>query len=350
VPVAGLAAEVDSLAKLIAERGNDVASSEESSRLRYLTGQVRALGFSADRLLGRTTGIDAQLREEFGIEAAPFDPVAAERVRADIDRAVPGAGPLSDRLAALRIRTTVPRDRRQAVMENAVKACREPMAPLFDLPHDERVTVRFRNNLGWDAYAHYDWNHHTSIDINDEGSVDIGRALRLACHEGYAGHHTQFLLIDRVIGARGWPELRLTPGFGPHLLFAEGSAEAGADLAFSPEQREALYRERLFPAAGLDTADVDALVRIDDLLPKLLPIVTDVARQYLDTKNTQEQAIDRLTHEALIANAAGTLAFIERRRARALVYGEGRYVIDTRLSPRTLTTLRDLFPFRAALQ
>ena len=99
VPVAGLAAEVDSLAKLIAERGDDVASSEESSRLRYLTGQVRALGFSADRLLGRTTGIDAQLREEFGIEAAPFDPVAAERVRADIDRAVPGAGPLSDRLA-----------------------------------------------------------------------------------------------------------------------------------------------------------------------------------------------------------------------------------------------------------
>ena len=163
-------------------------------------------------------------------------------------------------------------------------------------------------------------------------------------------HRFPFLLIDRVIGTRGWPELRLTPGFGPHLLFAEGSAEVGADLAFSPERREALYRERLFPAAGIDTADVDALVRIDDLLPKLLPIVTDVARQYLDTKNTQEQAIDRLTHEALIANAAGTLAFIERRRARALVYGEGRYVIDTRLSPRTLTTLRDLFPFRAALQ
>ena len=350
VPVAALSTEVDSLAKLIAVRGHDVSSSEEASRLRYLTGQVRALRFSADRLLGRTTGIDEQLREEFGIEAAPFDPGAAERVRAEIDRTLPGSGPLSDRLAALRIRTTVPRDRRQAVMEIAVKACREPIAPLIEFPGDERVTVLFRNDMGWDAYAHYDWNHHTSIDVNDEGSVDIGRALRLACHEGYAGHHTQFLLIDRVIGTRGWPELRLTPGFGPHLLFAEGSAEVGANLAFPPEQREALYRERLFPAAGIDTADVDALVRIDDLLPRLLPVVTDVARLYLDTKITQGQAIDRLTREALIPNAAGTLAFIERRRARALVYGEGRYVIDTRLSTRTLTALRDLLPFRAALQ
>src|SRR6188474_1924658 len=67
VPVAGLSTEVDTLATLIAKRGSEVSSSEESSRLRYLSGQVRALRFSADRLLGRSTSIDDQLREEFGI-------------------------------------------------------------------------------------------------------------------------------------------------------------------------------------------------------------------------------------------------------------------------------------------
>jgi hypothetical protein len=350
VPVAGLSTEVDTLAALIAERGAAVSSSEESSRLRYLSGQVRALRFSADRLLGRSTSIDDQLREEFGIAVTPFDRTATEHVIGELERALPGTGPLSDRLSALRTRTTVPRDRRQAVMEIAVKACREPIAPLIELPADERVTMMFRSNMGWDAYAHYDWNHHTALDISDEGALDIGRALRLACHEGYAGHHTQFLLINRVISTREWPELRLTPGFGPHLLLAEGSAEVGADLAFSPAQRAALYRDRLVPAAGIDTHDVELLVRVDDLLPRLLPVVTDVARQYLDTKITEEQAIDRLTHEAMIANAAGTLAFIERRRARALVYGEGRRVIDAQLPARTLAALRDLFPFRAALQ
>lgn len=235
-------------------------------------------------------------------------------------------------------------------MAIAVKACREPVAPLIDLPPGENVTVLFRTNSGWDAYARYDWAHHTSIDVSDDGALDVSRALHLACHEGYAGHHAQFLLTDRLIGNRQWPELRLIPAFGPHLLFAEGAAEAGATLAFTPAQRAALYRDQLFPAAGIDTADVDALVHIDDLLPQLLPVVTDVARQYLDTTITQVQAIDRLTNEAMIPNAVGTLAFIERRRARALVYGEGRLALEARMPERTLIALRDLFPFRAALE
>lgn len=350
VPVAGLSTEVDTLARLIAEHGYDVSSSEESFRFHYLAAQVRALRFISDRLLGRSAGIDDQLREEFGIAVAPFDRAATDRVLGELERALPGTGPLSERLSALRTRTTVPRDRRHEVMSIAVKACREPIAPLMDLPPGERVTVLFRNNMGWDAYAHHPEGHHTQIDISDEGPLDISRALHLACHEGYAGHHAQFLLIDRVIGNREWPELRLTPAFGPHLLFAEGAAEVGAELAGPPAQRAALYRNQLFPGAGIDTADVDALVRIDDLLPKLLPVVTDVARQYLDANITREQAVDRLSNEAMISNAAGTLAFIERRRARALVYGEGRLAVEARMPTRTLAALRDLFPFRAALQ
>jgi hypothetical protein len=349
-PVAELAAELDALIGMIADHRDDGLAAAESFRLRYLAGQVRALRFTADRLLGRTTTIDEQLREEFGLAATPFDPGEAERVRADLDRALPGTGSLAERLSSLRTRTTVPRDRKQAVMELAVQACRVPIAPLLDLPAGESVTVLFRSNLAWDAYARYDWRHHTAIEVNDDGSLDIGRALHLACHEGYAGHHAQFLLIDRVLGTRGWPELRLTPGFGPHLLLAEGAAEVGADLAFSPSQRAALYREQLFPAAGLPDGDVEPVVLVGDLLPRLLPVVTDVARQYLDATITQEQAVARLTTEALIPNARGTLAFIERRRARALVYGEGRGVIAARLPARTLSALRGLFPFRAALE
>ena len=350
VPVAELSTELDALAGLIAARGSDISASDEYARVHYLSGQVRALRFSADRLLGRSTTIDEQLSEEFGLTVTPLDTAAAGVVRAELDRVLPGVGPISDRLSALRTRTTVPSDRRQAVMEIAVKACREPTAPLIDLPADERVTVVFRNGTGWDAFAHYDWQHHTSIAISDEGPLDVARALHLACHEGYAGHHAQFLLIDRLFGTRHWPELRLTPAFGRHLLFAEGAAEVGADLALSPAQRATLYRDRLFPAAGIDNRDVDVLVRVDGLLPKLLPVVTDVARQYLDTRITREQAIDRLTNEAMIPNAVGTLAFLERQRARALVYGEGRLAVEAAMPARTLAALRDLFPFRAALQ
>jgi hypothetical protein len=350
VPVADIATAVDNLRRSLEERGFDVSRAEESSRVRYLTGQVKALQFTARRLLGRSTSVDDQLREEFGLAPAPFDQAAINRVLAELGRTLPGQAPLSDRVSALRLRTTVPRDRRQAVMDMAVRACREPIALLIDLPQDERVSIAFRSNLGWDAYARDVGEHHTSIEINDDSALDVSRALRLACHEGYAGHHAQHLLTDRAIRSRQWLELQLTPAFGPHLLWAEGSAEVGADLAFPGEQRTALYRDRLFPAAGIEPVDVEALVRVDDLLPQLLPVVTDVAREYLATRLSQAQAIARLKDEAMIANASGTLAFIERRRARALVYGEGRRAIESRLQTRTLTALRDLFPFRAALQ
>ena len=111
-------------------------------------------------------------------------------------------------------------------------------------------------------------------------------------------------------------------------MLLEGAAEVGADLALTASQRERFYRDQLFPAAGLKPDRVDTLVqRRRPPASDLLPVVTDVARQYLDGSLTQERAIERLANDALVANPQGTLAFIERRRARALVYGEGRRVV-----------------------
>jgi hypothetical protein len=349
IPVAVILTDINDLSGLIDRPGPAPSSPDDAHRVRYLKAQIQALHFAAERLLGRTAGVDDQLREEFGMAAAPYDPAAIERVRSDIDRAIPGSGGLAGRIAALRARTTIPTARREAVMDVALRLCREPIAPVIELPKDERVTILFREGMEWDAFARDAGGHHTVIDIN-EGPLDVSRALRLACHEGYAGHHAHHLLRDRAIASRHWPEWQVTPAFGPHLLLSEGAAEVGADLAFASSQRAALYRDHLFPAAGLDPADVDALVRLDDWLPQLLPAVTDVARQYLDSKISEQQALERLANEALIGNAAGTLSFIEKRRARALVYGEGRQAILSMLPSRTLTALRDLFPFRPALQ
>jgi hypothetical protein len=160
----------------------------------------------------------------------------------------------------------------------------------------------------------------------------------------------QHLLIDRLFEERRWPELQLTPGFGPHLLLLEGAAEVGADVILTREQRVLLYRDGLFPAAGLTIDSVDRLVQVEDLLIALLPVVTDVARQYLDGAITEERAIERLGHEALVANPEGTLAFIERRRARALVYGEGRRVVYGLMKTRDLAGLYAAFQRAAALQ
>jgi hypothetical protein len=266
-----------------------------------------------------------------------------------LNRLIPGDQPLAARLDRLRRDTIVPAARRADVIGRALARCRSAGIPGVLLPADERVRVAFRSDLAWDAYARYLGDHHTEIEVND-GPLDVSRAFRLACHEGYPGHHVQHLLIDRLYEERRWAELQLTPGFGPHLLMLEGAAEVGADVILTREQRVLLYRDGLFPAAGLTIDSVDRLVQVEDLLIALLPVVTDVARQYLDGAITEERAIERLGHEALVANPEGTLAFIERRRARALVYGEGRRVVYGLMKTRDLAGLYAAFQRAAALQ
>lgn len=350
VPVAGIAADIQELRRGIERHANDVASAVDRARIEYLDRQLRALDFAAGRLLGRSTSLDEQARDEFAVAFGQPDAAAVTGALTEIDRLLPGNGRLIDRVTAFRRRLAIPEDRKAAVMQAALDACREAAAPVLDLPQDEGVTIRFHRNMPWDAFARYDGGHRTTIEVNDDGPIDVSRALRLACHEGYAGHHAQHLLIDRVFSERHWPELQLTPAFGRHLLFMEGAAEVGADLALPAERRAAIFRERLFPAAALDPKDINTLVRMEELLPALVPVVTEVARQYLETKITQEMAIDRLSNEALLGNASATLAFIERRRARALVYGEGRRVIYAMLPSRSLAGLRDLFRSASAVQ
>ena len=349
-PVAELLPDVERLQRQIEAAASDISSATEYARVKYLAGQIRALRFATDRQLGRAAAIDDQAAAEFNVTFPPLNRTVIARVHEQLQRALPGDDSLAGRLVALRRATTIPRERRLAVLTKALAACRAAMPSTVVLPADEHANLVFKSGLEWDAFARYQGQARTDIEINDDAELDVSRAVRLACHEGYPGHHVQFLLIDRVFGERHWPELLLTPGFGPHLLLAEGGAEVAADLALPSLQRAELYRASLFPIAGLDVTKVAQLVRAEDLLIELLPVVTDVARQYLAGQITQEKAAERLANEALVANAGALLAFIEQRRARALVYAEGRRIVYDAMESRDLHALFAAFRRAAALQ
>ena len=352
-PVKQIATDIAALLDDAARAGADLSSAEEQARLRYLTLQLHALRFAADRQLGRATSIDEQAKEEFALEFPPLDAAAVQRTLAEIAKVLPGQDTLANRVNDLRRRIRVPREKRREVFEAALSACKDVSAPIIPLPAHERFSLgfsEFAQHAGWDGYARHADDFRTEIWINEEVPLDVSRAVRLACHEGYPGHHVQHVLIDRLNESRQWMELRLTPAFGRHLLLTEGAAEVASDLAFPADRRAALYREKLFPAAELNAADIDILVRIEDLQRELLPVVTDVAREYLASTISQESARERLANEALVADADVMLAFIERQRARALVYGEGRRVIYSLLPSRDLAGLRDVMQSTTALQ
>jgi hypothetical protein len=318
----------------------------DAARARWLDGQTRALQLAVRRLLGESVPFDEEARQAFGMMPGRAEPTAIARARDQLERGLPGTGPLSERLPAFKARFQVPRAARDAVMRAALDACREATRDAVHLPADEEVETAFIGNLPWDAHARYLGAHRTRLDINGSAPLDLTRALHLACHEGYAGHHVQHIwLADELIAARGWREYALVPGFGPALLIAEGAAEAGAELALPPERRAAIYLGHLAPAAGLvrlTAADLERLVRVEEALAALEPLIADIARDYLDGRMNAAAAAERLEHDALVADAAALVAFVERRRTRILAYTLGRRVATDRVAASGFTGLHAL--------
>ena len=116
----------------------------------------------------------------------------------------------------------------------------------------------------WNAYNWYK-GELSQPDPGEPGLPHlVDRAIDLACHEGYPGHHVYNALLEQaLVRERGWVEISMYPLFSPQSLIAEGSANYGIDMAFPAAERMAFERDSLFPLAGLDRslAEPNAAVR-----------------------------------------------------------------------------------------
>lgn len=340
-PVAPLLAEVETLQR---ELGLASGDGEGRHRLDYLTAQVNALHLSAERLLGKSARFSDEAHAAFGIDPAPFDPLQMETTRAALERELPGHGPLADRYASFKRRLAIRPARVEAVMRAALDVCRTATISHVTLPPDENINLVLVSGSPWDGYARYEGKHRTRVEINRNAALDITRALRLACHEGYPGHHLQYIWIDdKLVSKREWKEFLLSPAFGRHLLITEGAAEAGVDVLFPDHTRTEVYRKTLLPIAGIAVSEAARIVRIESLVSRLEPVIAEVIARYLDNSLTQSVAADRLRTEALSSNPDALLAFAERRRTRVSAYAEGRALVLRLIGHRGFDGLRQVF-------
>jgi hypothetical protein len=134
-----------------------------------------------------------------------------------------------------------------------------------------------------------------------------------------------------LVDGRGWTERALHPGFGPHRLFAEGAAEAGAALLLPEDVRIRVLAEVLLPAAGQSPALAAPLARVERRAAELDLEVAYIAAEYLDTPLGVEATTTRLRDEALVLDPAGMVGFIEKQRTHLLAYPLGRRLVTAAL-------------------
>lgn len=301
-------------------------------RAAYLAGQVRALDAAAGRLLGDSHAFGDEATRLLGHAAPARDAAALDALREELSVLLPGDGSLAARHAAFRRAAAVPPGRVEAVFAAAVQWCRTSSAARLPLPSGETLTTRAEDTAGWAAFSRPSGPLSSDLWVARRGGADVAHLLQLAAHEGTPGHHAQHVLASAaLVQARGWPERRLYPGFGPHRLCAEGAAEAGADLLLPEDVRIGVCRDVLLPAAGQAPTLAASLVRIERRAAALDLEVAHIAADYLDTPLGSEAATARLRDDALVLDPAGMLAFVEKQRVYALAYPLGRRLVTAAL-------------------
>jgi hypothetical protein len=308
------------------------AAGDEMHALRhaYLTRQLESMRVRIAMLRGRTFTFDDESRGLYDAEAPHLDEKHFATLRQAIDEHIPGEGPLVERYERWRKQFVIPPDRLDAVFTAAIRECRARTLEHIELPAEESFTVEYVKDKPWSAYNWYKGEFRSVIQVNTDLPIYIDRAVDLACHEGYPGHHVYNALLEKhLLRDRRWVEFSVYALFSPQSLIAEGTANYGIDVAFPGRDRAAFEREVLFPLAGLDAAKVADYYQVYDRVEQLAYADNEAARRYLDGTLTREQAIAWLVEHAIVPRqrAEQRLRFIDQYRSYVINYNLGEDLV-----------------------
>jgi hypothetical protein len=313
-------------------RAARAAGGDELSQLRhqYLQKQLDAMGARVGMLKGARLSFEQESRALYDAVAPTYSESHFQEVLDRLEKRFPGGGPLVSRYDAWRRNFVVPRERLDAVFKAAISACRERTLQHVSLPSTESFTVEYVTNKSWSGYNWYQGNYRSLIQVNTDLPIYIDRAVDLACHEGYPGHHVyNVLLEEHLVKERGWLEFTVYPLFSPQSLIAEGTANFGIEVAFPGEERVKFEKATLFPLAGLDVARAAEYYEVQALVDELSYAGNEAARRYLDGKIDGPAAAAWLERYALMPHdrAAQRIRFFDQYRSYVINYNYGKDLV-----------------------
>ncbi len=335
----GLTEEAQDLLKAL--RSEPDSDDPEGSAVReYLTGQISACLFRLRMLRGETFSFDEESLNLYGAVAPKHGADYFEGLLQDLDSALPGSGPVPARLNRFREQYIIPKHLIDKVFQAAIAECKNLSVRYIPLPAGERFQIEYVADKPWSGYNWYKGNFFSLIQINTDLPIYIDRAVDLACHEGYPGHHVYNVLLESEwVKKRNRVEFTVYPLFSPQSLIAEGTANYGVELTFPGEERAAFESSALFPVCGFSPSDAEAYYHIHALTQKLAYAGNEAARGYLDKTMDRETVIGWLTDYSLFTRerAEQRIRFFDAYRSYVINYNLGFDLVRNYINRETKT-------------
>src|SRR5436305_1486846 len=283
-----IGAEAAELRATLAKTPDAAMPGDEMLKLRreYLQKQISALAARVRMLNGEKLKFDDESRALYDAAAPTFPDSHFDQIIDQLEAKIPGKGPsrtggsLWERYENWRKPFVIPKEKLDTVFQLAIKECRARTLAHVALPPNESFTVEYVTNKPWGGYNWFKGNFHSVIQVNTDLPIYIDRAVDLAAHEGYPGHHVYNALLEKnLVHDRGWPEFAVYALFSPQSLIAEGSANYGREVAFTKAERMKFEKELLFPAVGTDGTRADDYYAVQELMDKLSFAGNEAARR-----------------------------------------------------------------------
>jgi hypothetical protein len=328
--VAQIGSAAESLMAVLGDSVPAYADTLVGLRHRYLAVQLGSMATRARIVGGEKLSFDQEAKALYDVTPPRYDEAHFDSLLARLDTLLPRGGTLAARYQRFRGRLVIPAGKVDTVFKTAIAACRARTLARMSLPPGERFDLEYVKGTSWNAYNWYKGDYHSLIQVNLDFPVPLDKAVDLACHEGYPGHHVYNALLEQaLVRERGWVEISMYPLYSPQSLIAEGTANFGIDMALPPAERVAFERDSLFPLAGLDTALASPNAEVRRILLALNYGRNEVARRFLDGELDAAAARRLLQRYWLITpeEAAKNLRFIDTYRAYVINYNLGRDLV-----------------------
>ena len=325
----------------LTKNSNAGTPGDEMLKLRreYLQKQLAALAARVRMLNGEKLKFDDESRALYDAVAPTFPDSHFDRIIAQLEAKIPGKGPLWERYEMWRKPFVIPKEKLDTVFQLAIKECRARALAHVSLPPNESFTVEYVTNKPWGGYNWYKGNFHSVIQVNTDLPTYIDRAVDLAAHEGYPGHHVYNSLLEKnLVRDRGWVEFSVYALFSPQSLVAEGTANFGRDVAFPTKtERMKFEKEVLFPAAGIDASRAEEYYAVQDLMKQLSYAVNEAARRLINGEIHENAAVEWLQKYAVMEppRAQQRVKFIQRYRSYVINYNLGEDMVRRYIEKRS---------------
>jgi hypothetical protein len=329
----------DAAALLLENLSHEPAPREamEGLRREYLARQIEAVDARLRMLAGERFTFDEESRALYDAVAPTYDEAYFARTLSELDARLPGVGSVAERYEAFKRDFIIAPHRLDAVFQAAIDACRARTREHLLLPANERFSVEYVTGKSWSGYNWFQGGARSLIQVNTDLPIYIDRAIDLAAHEGYPGHHVyNALLEEHFVRGRGWLEFSVYALFSPQSLIAEGTANFGIDVAFPGPDRLCFERDRLFPLAALDAARAEHYYDTLAITERLAYAGNEAARRYLNGEISRADAAAWLETYALQprARAEQRVRFFDQYRSYVINYNLGKDLVRAYIERR----------------